>query len=197
MRRAVFGLVWLSATAAVVGFVQPWAFIDVREPGAMRSLRSAAPANVGRVMLKIRRGAETLTGELPTLADLPRQVSGIQIPRMVRETRAQVAVAVLELLTKTRHHLGAKSYLVYLVPGIALSCAAVLTAVSAPGAAIGVGLLSAAIAGIGFWQVMTTRTDSLFVAIRIGPGLWLSLWAYVGLAASAAGLAAIRPGRAD
>ncbi len=197
MRRAAIGLAWLSAMASVVGFVQPWAFIDAREPGVTRSLRSAAPAEVGRVVLKIQRGAETLTGELPALADLPRQVSGIQIPRMARDTRAQVAVAVLELLTKTRQHLGAKSDLVYLVPGVALSGAAVLTTVSAPGVALGVGLFSAAIAGIGFWQVMTARTESLFVAIRIGPGLWLSLWAYVGLAASAAGVAATRSGHAD
>ena len=49
----------------------------------------------------------------------------------------------------------------------------------------GVAIVCAAVAGVGFWKLLTTNTQSLMVAITIGPGLWLSLWAYVGVACAA------------
>ncbi len=179
-RRVALLLAWSSAAAALIGFVQPWAFIEVRSTAAQ-----GLSHNAGRIVLRLRRGTETITGDLPNLADIPRQVSGADIPRMVGEEHAQIAMAVLELLTQTRQHAGAKSSLVYLVPGIAAACALALTLSAAPASAGIVGLVCAAIAAIGGWHLMTAPTKSLLIAIRIGPGLWLSLCAYVGLAAAA------------
>ena len=51
-------------------------------------------------------------------------------------------------------------------------------------AAIGTAVLCAAVAGVGFWKLLTTNTTALFIAITIGPGLWLSLWGYVAIAAA-------------
>ena len=198
MKHAVLVCAWLSVGATVVGFFLPWARIDVREPAIAKQLKGAVrlgetvgelTKGLGRVTVKIRRGTETVTGDLPSLADIPKQVSGVQIPQMANQERAQVAMALIELFTQTRQHLGAKSYAVYLVPGIALLCGLLLSCLNGRLAVTAsVAGCCAAIAGLGFWKLLTTSTQSLFVAITIGEGLWLSLWGYVGLVIAATGL---------
>jgi hypothetical protein len=59
-----------------------------------------------------------------------------------------------------------------------------------------VAAMCAAVALLGWWKLTTTNVRNLFIAITIGPGLWLSLGAYAGLAVAAGltGLAGGRPG---
>ncbi len=195
MRVVLTALVWVSVAGTVVGFCWPWAMIDVREPTLVKQLRETTPLSdtiggftkdLGRIAVNIRRGAETIAGDLPTLSDIPKQVSGAQIPQMANQQNAQVAIALLELLSRTRQQIGLKSYAVYLVPGIAILCGVLLTFLGGRlVVAIGISLLCAGIAGVGFWKLLTTNTQALFVAITIGRGLWLSLWGYVGLAVAA------------
>jgi len=187
-------LAWVSVAVVLRAFFLPWAMIDVREPSLVRQVRETVEGQglldglaqrIGKVTAEIRRGAETVTGEL-RVSDIPREVSGVQIPQMANQKNAQVAMALVELLTNERQHLGAKSYTVYLVPGVALLCALLLTVRGeAAVVALGVAGLCAAIAGVGFWKLLTTNTSTLFIAITIGPGLWQSLWGYAGLAAAA------------
>ena len=185
------GLVWVSVSASVVGFFLPWARIDLRESGAVQRLRDTAPLNSAtrdayRITVTIRQGARTLTGDLPSLADLPRHVSGVQIPQVANQEHAQLAIALLELLTNTQQRIGLKSYAVYLVPVGALLSGLLLTCLGRRKiVTMATAILCAGIAGVGFWKLLTTNTHTLFIAITIGPGLWLSLWAYVGLAAAA------------
>ena len=205
MQRFVLVLIWLSVAATVVGFFLPWARIDVRQPALMKQVRETVPGHevlgeltkkLSRVTVEIHRGTETITGELPNFSDIPSQVSGVQIPQMANQPHAQVAEALLELFTTTRQRIGAKSYAVYLVPGIAVLCGALLTLFGRiPAVAIGIAALCAAIAGVGFWKLLTTDMDMLFIAITIGPGVWGSLWAYATLAI-AAGLSGMMRNRA-
>ncbi|MBI4342805.1 MAG: hypothetical protein HY599_05510 [Candidatus Omnitrophica bacterium] len=195
MRRVVLGLAWISALSAAVGFVQPWAHLDVREPSMMKRVRQAVgdqgrvdgfTKRLSRVTVEVRRGTQTLTGELPSLKDLPKQVSGIQIPQMANREDAKVAMALMELLMPASQHVGLKSYVVYLLPGLALLGAVLLTWLGdRPAVPIGVAAVSSAVAGVGCWKLLTTNTQALFVAITIGHGLWMSLWAHVGLAVAA------------
>jgi hypothetical protein len=195
MRTTAILLAWACVITTGVGFVIPWARIDLREPSLIKQVRGSLPASetlsgltkdLGRITAKIKRGAQTITGELPTLADIPKEVSGIQIPQMANQKNAQTALALMELLTGKQEYLGLKSYAVYLLPGIALLCGLLLTVVNRQRLVPwGVAGLCAVIASVGFWKLLTTNLQSLMVAITIGPGLWLSLWAYVGLAAAA------------
>lgn len=199
MRRIVHLLTWASVAAVIVAFFLPWARIDLREPELLRQARRTAEGHgllsglmdkVGKVTVEIRRGAETVTGELSSLADIPKQASGAQIPQMANQENAKVAIALMELLTNTRQHLGAKSYAVYLVPGLSFLCGVLLTVQGTRRAvALGVAALCAIVAGVGFWKLLTTNTSALLIAVTIGPGLWLSLWGYVGLALAALGAA--------
>jgi hypothetical protein len=195
---------------AVVAFFLPWATVDLGEPGVARYLKQTAQGSldatggqqafldrlakkIGRVRVEVRRGTETIAGDLPSLSDIPREISGSQIPHVVNQEQARVATALFEMFTNSRQHLGLKSYAVYLVPGIALLLGLLLTFLgerSVP-VALGVALCCSGIAGAGFWKLLTTRSEALFVAITIGTGLWWSLWAYVGLAMSAVWIVAL------
>jgi hypothetical protein len=206
MRSVLTALVWVCVAAAMAGFVLPWALVDVREPSALTQLRESAPGQellgaltkrVGRITAEVRRGAETVTGELPDLEAIPRQISGAQIPRLANQQNTRAALAVAELLMGRRQHLGAKSYAVYLLPGLALLCALLVTFLGrARSVILGSAAVCAAVSGAGFWKLLTADTQALFIAVTIGPGLWLSLWAYAGLAAASGLLALVGGARA-
>ena len=202
MKNAILVWMWLSVSATIVGFFLPWARIDVRKATtpehamAKYMWNAASMQGQGRVTVKIHRGTETITGDLPSLSDIPKQVSGVQIPQVANQEQTRVAMALIGLFTQTPQHIGAKSYTVYLVPSIALLCGALLTLLSDRlFVTAGIAGCCAAIAGLGFWKLLTTNTQSPFVAITIGGGLWLSLWGYVGLAVAGVGLGALRRGR--
>jgi len=201
---AIIG-VWLSVAASLEGFVEPWAHLDVKYRTVTSAVDQAARSaglgdlsqrlteKLGRVVVQVKRGAETVTGELPDLSKIPTEVSGAQIPQWANRQDAKVVLALAEMLTG-QQQLGAKSYAVYLVPGLALLFGILLTAARRRRLLCGlIALLSMAVAGGGFWKLLTTETDTLLVGITIGRGLWLSLWAYVGLGVSAVGLAAVPP----
>ena len=182
MRRVALGLGWGSAVVAVIAFFLPWARMEVRERGLSRDLTKA----LGRVTVQIHRGMETIAGELPNLSDIPREVSGVQIPRMANDQHTQVVMVLFELLTSSRQHLGFKSYAVYLVPGVALAMALLLMVPGRRRAlTLGMALLCAVVFVAGCWKLLTTNAESLFISITIGPGLWLSLWSYAGLSLAA------------
>ena len=205
IRRIALGLVWGSVALALVGFVLPWAHFQLQEPGALKRVRDTAQGQqvlgdltrgLGRITATIRHGAETVTGELPSLRDLPSHVSGFQVPQLANQESSQVGLAVFELLTGTRQDLGLKSYAVYLVPGLALVAGIVVTVFGRRRTAVLVtAALCLLIAGIGCWNLLTTNTEALGLKVTIGSGLWLSLWAYVGLALAAALLLLVRPRR--
>jgi hypothetical protein len=176
-RLLVIMLVIVSVSATCAGFFLPWARIE---------LKGSERKELGRIALRIRRGAETLTGDLPTLSDIPRKVSGAQIPRLANQKNSQLLLALVELATNTRQEVGLKSYAVYLLPSLALLSGLLLIFLDERRLiVILVGLFCAALSAFGFWRLLTLKTTTPFASITIGHGLWLSLWGYVGLAMSA------------
>lgn len=188
-RIACLGVVWAGALATVAGFIMPWAFLDVSGSKLGSTLRKAGLSDeLGHITATVRRGTREIAGRLPSVSSMPTIVSGIQIPQMANQEDAQLALAVMEMLTGKHEHLGAKSYAVYLLPGIALLGAAVVTLVATAPAAAAVAGACAAVAAVAFWKLTTTPMDTLFVAAKIGPGLWLSVTGYAVLAAAAFGI---------
>ena len=205
IRLGLLAVAWICAGLTVCGLFLPWARIDVQEPAALKRVRETMPlqgtvqglagmvqgvaSDVSRVAVTITQGAKTVTGaiDLPSLKDIPREVSGAQIPQLANSEHAQLAVAIMELLTGKRQRVGAQSYAVYALPGIAVLCALILTILQRPSwVPWVVAGVCAVVAAAGFWKLLTTNTATLFLAVVIGPGLWLSLWAYAGLTAAAA-----------
>ncbi|MBI3319456.1 MAG: hypothetical protein HYZ89_02565 [Candidatus Omnitrophica bacterium] len=191
--RLLLGVAWLSVAAAMAGFFLPWVMLDltnrkltdlVGQPGTEASLQKLAgqlTKKVGRVIVHIHRGDETISGELPDLSQIPTRLSGAEIPTLAHREDAHLVLALSEMWTGKRQ-LGVKSFLVYLLPGVALLSGLLLTLARRRRLVCGlIGLVCFTIAAGGFWKLLTTDTKTLLVAITIGRGLWLSLWAYVGL----------------
>ena len=167
MRRAALAAAWVSVAAVTAAFFLPWARVDLRGVTAHEEA-----GRVSRVTLQVR--------------GFPRQVSGAHIPGLARQEDAQVMVALLELLTNTRQHATLKSYAVFLVPGVALLCGLLLTGWSdRPAVTRGVAVICAAAAAGGGWKLLALEPGRSAIAVTIGSGLWISVGAYVGLAASA------------
>ena len=160
--RLLLGVAWLSVAAALIGFFLPWATLDltystVTDPlgqtVSARSLQELAgrlTKKVGRVVIHVRRGGETLTGELPDFSKIPTRVSGVEIPTMANRQDVHVLLAFTEILTGYRQ-LGARSLLVYLLPGVALLFGLLLTLARRRRLVCGaIGLLCLAVAAGGF-----------------------------------------------
>ncbi len=184
--------VWSCVAAALVGFVLPWAQLDIGTSKSSRELSS----DVRHLFKKGGTAHEpSWIRHRKNPPAVPTKVSGIEIPAMVNRKNVKVAVQLMKLLTRTdRGDVGLKSYAVYLLPGIALGCGLLLSAWGEQWfVCLSAAALCVAVAGGGFWMLLTTDTKTQF-AIVIGPGLWLSLWAYAGL--SAVALLAALPARA-
>ena len=197
MRKLADGLaligIWLGVAGAVTGFFLPWASLDVkyrdvsgRVGGIVRDLPLGDVAGrltkkIGRIVVTVKKGAETVTGELPDFSKIPSRVNGPQIPQLVNRKDAQVVVALTEMFTG-QQDVGAKSYAVYALPVLAGLFGLLLTVLG------GVRLASAAIGlaslvfGVGMlWKLTTTRTDTVLITLIIEHGLWVIAWAYVAL----------------
>ena len=180
---------WFFIGVIVVGFFLPWAELDIGKSKIGKEIASS----VRRSLVKsfntdsVKEPSWIRARKKPPT--IPTQVSGVQIPRLANQQNVKVATQFVKLLTKTDEHLGAKSYAVYLVPGIAVLCGILLSAFTDNRLlACGVAAVCAVIAFSGFWNLLATNTRVQF-AVVIGPGLWLSLWAYLGLSAAAAAVA--------
>ncbi len=200
MRIGVLGVLWAGVVMALVGFVSPWAGVDLKSPKLPQQLQDVADATplsdvlgkltkgIGRVVVQVKRGAETVTGELPDLSNIPKEVRGVDIPYLANQPNAHVVLALAEMFTGQRE-LGAKSYGVYLLPGLALLCGILLTiAPRLRALCLVLGILCLSVAVGGYWKISTTPLDSLLVAITLGKGLWWSLWGYALVGASALAL---------
>ena len=195
LRVVLIALVWSSVAMTVVGFFLPWASITVNPQlthgVSLQELAQKVSKKAGRVVVQVQRGGQTMTASLPDLATIPTRVSGAQILQLGNRQDVQVVLALAEMLTGQRK-LGARRYAVLLLPCLALAAGIMMTVVRrARLAGVCVGLLCVAVAGIGFWKLCTTNTRTLLVAIALGPGLWLSLWAYVVLGLAALGIAGL------
>lgn len=204
VNRLLLGVAWLSVASAIAGFFLPWVTLDLTDrrltdlvghsvsEASLQELAGKLTKNVGRVVVHIHRNGETISGELPDLSKIPTRLTGAEIPTLANREDIHLVLALSEMWTGERR-LGVKSFLVYLLPGVALLLGLLLTLARHRWVVCGlIGLVCVTIAAGGFWKLLTTNTRTLVVALTIGHGLWLSLWAYVGL-----GFASLMIGRID
>lgn len=172
-------VMWGSAAMIVIGFFMPWAALDIRATSFEKDVSKHARHSLGNLFhtsgSREPSWIRHRSGHLPVI---PTRVSGAQIPEMANRKNVKVATSLIELFTKQHQNVGPMSYAVYLLPGIAIILAALMTWVGHHRlVAIPVALLCAGISGAGLWTLLTTNTKAAF-AIRIEWGLWASLVAY-------------------
>lgn len=200
MTRGVSILVWGSVAAALSGFFLPWVRIDLSRAPGTRPLAQAASAKrllgdfgqgVGRVTISVKRGSQEIAGDLDSLAQLPPNITGAQIPGLAKQQNAQLAIALMELVSQQRQALDRRCQAVYLVPGLAVLAGIVLTCCAGRRVLAGViGIGCAVLVAAAAWKLALLRTHPLVGMVSVGPGLWLSIGAY-GVLALASGFSAL------
>ena len=184
-------MAWAGAALAVGAFFLPWVRIEqAMADGSSRPLQAIAGelAELGKVDIEIRQGDRTVTGAVPDLSMLPGRASGFEIPSVANRSDVIAAVAFTEMLTDQRS-LGKKSYLVYLLPCLAVAVGSVLTGARRfRWACLFTAIACLLAAGLGFLKLSHARPQLLTMTVRIEPGLWLSCMAYVMLAVGALAL---------
>ena len=184
--------IWVGAGGVVAGFLMPWATLQVKRAGVvdgtpLADVLKGLTQRMGRVVIHVKRGAETITGELPDLSSMPSTIRGADIPVLANRQDIKGVAAIAELITgqQALGQVGIRSYVVYLVPGLAILFAVVGIGVCRPrwiaGAA---GVLCLAIAGAWWWKLTTMKIDTKVITVVLAPGLWLSCGSYAGLGAA-------------
>ena len=177
-------LIWLSVSAALVGFFLPWAKVEARDPGFFKQLSSGMRHSLSHEA-KFHSSARTPgAGWNPfTVPDVPMQVNGFQIPFLANKRQIKLVQALIALFTKNQDNVGLKSFAVYLLPGFASLFGALLASGRRPRlVALGIAAICAAIVMTGAWKLLTVNPKKSLMVVQICSGLWLSLLAYAGLA---------------
>ncbi len=143
---------WLCALAAVVGFFLPWAMLDFKTTALEKEIAASAKRSLGKTF-KLGGGEPSwIKHKAKPLAVIPTKISGFQVPVLANRKNVKMAAGLVELFTKKREEVDLKSYLVYLLPGIALLCAWVLSLQGGRlPVALLVALVCAAVAGLGLF----------------------------------------------
>ena len=176
-------LIWLSVSAALVGFYLPRAKAEVRDAGVFKLLSSGMRRSLGSEG-KFHSSARTPgSGWNPfTVTDVPTQVNGFQVPMLANKRQVKLVQALVALFTKNQDNIGLKSFAVYLLPGLAGLFGALLVSgrMSRP-VALGIAVLCIVIVIVGTWKLLTVNPKKSLMVVQICSGLWLSLVAYAGL----------------
>ena len=94
-RVAMVGLAWISVAASGWGLFLPWVHMEMADARRTSAEALADVAQrVGRVTVSVHQGGRTVSGDLSSLAQVPHQVRGVDIPRLAYQRQAQLALAV-------------------------------------------------------------------------------------------------------
>lgn len=157
MAAVKFGLILLAALI-IISFFLPWV-----------SVHSPAVAGISKV----------LTGKKQETID---SISGFDVPMLANSSESRFMIEVIQIFNPGIKNADKKSYLIWIVPLLAV---AMLAALWLNFANKWLHLFCAAISFLLFfvslYKIMTTDMDKLVLNVRIASGLWLVLYAYLGI----------------
>jgi len=179
MRAFWLGLIYLSVVTTGIGLWMPWAKIEWR---TMRLQEKLADSGLGQMTILIREGDKTFELNDRVLRDLPSLVRGYEIPRLANAQHTQFALGIAALLGDVPKDIGAKSYLVFLVPPLAILFGSLLIwAGSRHALSAGIGITCGVLAGLGAWKILTLDLSFSIAEIHLGLGVWAMIAAFCGL----------------
>ena len=202
-RRGALVTAWLAVAIVAAGFVRPWIRIELHDPFGLTSLAESASGQplagligklterVGRVVVTIRQGTETITADLSDLATLPSTISGYALPGVAARRDVRLVLTVAQV-TRRQTYDPRQAYGVYLVPIFAALLALLL--MLARRSRLFCALLSVTafgLAGYAGCRLSSVGATQTLLTVRVGQGLWLSVAGYALLGAAGTVLAAL------
>jgi hypothetical protein len=188
MKKTIFpALVICAALVVVAAFFMPWANVQTSVTAISEGvLNEAKDVPLGG---KITSGISKATNFLGALGDVEIKtvVRGSNIPSLVNSNTSKVALSLAEILFKSVEGLDWKSYLVYLIPLFAIICAGLaVLAIKKALYIIPIIAIGAVIFYEGIYNIKTADLSHVVVKITIEKGLWLTLYAFLFMALTAA-----------
>lgn len=185
MRRIILALLIIICSVVVIAsFFMPWAKASTSATKVATSVKKeiAGPFKELPFAGKLFANLDKATDAINEFGDveLKTVVRGCDIPLMVNKKESKTAISLVQVFQPEAEGLDEKVLLIYLIPLLALACAALaLLGFKHDIFIIIVALISGAISIGGLYKVMTTNISSNIVQITIGRGLWQTLYGYL------------------
>ncbi|MBL7156983.1 MAG: hypothetical protein ISS92_02345 [Candidatus Omnitrophica bacterium] len=185
MKKTVFmGIVIVAALGIVAAFFMPWAEVATSVTGVSKELTGIAKDELegtpiaGKVIGELKKVTDVI-GDIGDIK-LKTKVSGYNVPVLVNRRTSKIAISAAQIMFKSTEGLDWKSYLVYLLPILGITCALLAIAGSKQKIYIIVMLVIAgAVSIIGLYNLYTANLTSLIVKISIEKGLWYTMYAFL------------------
>ena len=99
-------------------------------------------------------------------------ISGFDVPRLANSDESRLILTVAKIFKPDVKDIDKKSYLIWIIPLLAVAIFLVNMVF---------GVIGVAIFAVTVFKLKTTDLDKVVLQIKIGVGLWLILWSYLGI----------------
>ena len=144
--------------AIIIAFFLPWVMVESQQAGSF---------------VKLFTGAE-----VKGLA----AISGFNIPIMANSDDSRLIISIAKIFKPDIQDVDKKSILVVLIPILAVL---ILVVTSYFGKSrffnLLIGIVGAVIFAAAMYKIKTTDLEKLILQIRIGSGMWITLYSYLGI----------------
>ena len=179
-KKILKNLVILASVIIVISFFLPWAKVSVSTMGVSKKVSGKLEGSP--VAGKVLKGTGKVTGALSKFGYIyiKSTISGYRIPLLVNSKTSKVAISVVQIVSKSKSGLEAKSYLVYLLPLLGIGCGILATLGLEKRIFIIIMLVIGGIIGIaGLYNLLTAKLARAAVEVDIMIGLWATMLAFL------------------
>ncbi|MFC1514796.1 hypothetical protein ACFL5X_02735 [Candidatus Omnitrophota bacterium] len=151
-------LIVIFVAVIVIAFFLPWI-----------SVQSAAAGKV----------TEMLTGKRQDKIDA---ISAYSVPVMANSEESRLMISIIKIFRPDIKNADKKSYLIWSIPLLAILILIMNMVMGAnKWLNLVIGIVGVIIFAFATYKIKTTDLDKLVLQIAMGPGLWLTLWSYLGI----------------
>ena len=151
-------IILILVAIIVIGFFLPWVNVESKQVGTITKI---------------------LTGKRQATVEA---ISGFRIPLLANSEDARLIISVARTFYPDITGLDKKSYLVWLFPVVALIILGIaLNMENNKLTNIIFGAIGVAVFVLAVYKINETDLDRLVLQMKIGLGLWASLWGYLGI----------------
>lgn len=173
-------LVCIASALIIVAFFMPWAEVAASVSGISKEVTSSVKDTpfAGKIVGKI----SDVTDAISEMGDISikSRVSGFDVPRMANDKTSKVALSLVEVFFKSAENIDMKSYLVYVLPLLAIVCVILAILGIKNKLFVAIMLIISGIVSIGgLYNLYTMDVSSAIVKITIKDGLWYSMYAFM------------------
>jgi len=162
MNKLLKAVMLVFVVIICVSFFTPWVNIDAQ-----------IPKGISRFIAQDK--------QISKQASL-KTISGFQVPIMVNGPDAKLMIRIIKIFNPSVTDVDKKSWLIWGIPGLAVALFVLILFLGKnKWVNLGIGILGVAIfAGVTF-KLLTTNLDKVVLSVSIAPGLWVLLYAYLGI----------------